>query len=76
MHSLICPECLQPSLFRKEQVEQARQQRAQQQQQQQMMAMGMAAAQGAKTLSEAKTSDPSVLSAMANAVSGQDGQSQ
>ncbi|EFN8259557.1 hypothetical protein EB651_10500 [Escherichia coli] len=59
-----------------EQVEQARQQRAQQQQQQQMMAMGMAAAQGAKTLSEAKTSDPSVLSAMANAVSGQGGQSQ
>lgn len=40
-----------------EQVEQARQQRAQQQQQQQMMAMGMAAARGAKTLSEAKTSD-------------------
>ncbi|MCV5648381.1 portal protein, partial [Escherichia coli] len=35
-----------------EQVEQARQQRAQQQQQQQMMAMGMAAARGAKSLSE------------------------
>ncbi|HBV9786314.1 TPA: phage tail protein [Klebsiella pneumoniae] len=59
-----------------EQVEQVREQRAQQQQQQQMVAMGMAAAQGAKTLSEAKTSDPSVLSAMANAVSGQGGQSQ
>ncbi len=41
-----------------------------------MMAMGMAAGTGGKTLSEAKTSDPSVLSAMANAVSGQGGQSQ
>ncbi|HEE1885105.1 TPA: phage tail protein, partial [Klebsiella pneumoniae] len=38
-----------------EQVEQVREQRAQQQQQQQMVAMGMAAAQGAKTLSEAQT---------------------
>ncbi len=42
-----------------EQVEQVREQRAQQQQQQQMVAMGMAAAQGAKTLSEAQTEDPS-----------------
>lgn len=50
-----------------EQVEQIRQQRAQQQQQQQAMAMGMAAAQGAKTLSEAQTSDPSVLSALSSA---------
>ena len=50
-----------------EQVEQIRQQRAQQQQQQQAMEMGMAAAQGAKTLSEAQTSDPSVLSALSAA---------
>lgn len=50
-----------------EQVEQIRQQRAQKQQQQQAMAMGMAAAQGAKTLSEAQTADPSVLTALSNA---------
>lgn len=50
-----------------EQVEQVREQRAQQQQQQQMVAMGMAAAQGAKTLSEAQTADPSVLTALSNA---------
>ncbi|HBS4284710.1 TPA: phage tail protein [Klebsiella pneumoniae] len=50
-----------------EQVEQVREQRAQQQQQQQMVAMGMAAAQGAKTLSEAQTEDPSVLTALSNA---------
>ncbi|WP_116652071.1 portal protein [Escherichia coli] len=50
-----------------EQVEQVREQRAQQQQQQQMVAMGMAAAQGAKTLSEAQTTDPSVLTALSNA---------
>ncbi|WFF17813.1 hypothetical protein P5P93_24625 [Klebsiella pneumoniae] len=45
-------------------MEQVREQRAQQQQQQQMVAMGMAAAQGAKTLSEAQTADPSVLTAL------------
>ncbi|HIC9524232.1 TPA: portal protein [Klebsiella pneumoniae] len=50
-----------------EQVEQVRERRAQQQQQQQMVAMGMAAAQGAKTLSEAQTEDPSVLTALSNA---------
>ncbi|MCT2743127.1 phage tail protein [Klebsiella pneumoniae] len=50
-----------------EQVEQVREQRAQQQQQQQMVAMGMAAAQGAKTISEAQTVDPSVLTALSNA---------
>lgn len=50
-----------------EQVEQVREQRAQQQQQQQMVAMGMAAAQGAKTLSEAQTADPSILTALSNA---------
>ena len=50
-----------------EQVEQVREQRAQQQQQQQMVAMGMAAAQGAKTPSEAQTEDPSVLTALSNA---------
>ncbi|WP_336709623.1 MULTISPECIES: portal protein [unclassified Cedecea] len=48
-----------------EDVQSMRQQRAQQQQQQQAMQMGMAAAQGAKTLSEAQTADPSVLSALA-----------
>ncbi|MBU4681213.1 phage tail protein [Cedecea davisae] len=51
-----------------EDVQAMRQQRAQQQQQQQAMQMGMAAAQGAKTLSEAQTADPSVLSAMAGGV--------
>lgn len=50
-----------------EQVEQVRQERARQQQNQQAMAMGMAAAQGAKTLSEAQTADPSVLTALSNA---------
>ncbi|ENE0626761.1 portal protein [Klebsiella pneumoniae] len=50
-----------------EQVAQVREQRAQQQQQQQMVAMGMAAAQGAKTLSEAQTADPSLLTALSNA---------
>ncbi len=50
-----------------ERVEQVREQRAQQQQQQQMVAMGMAAAQGAKTLSEAQTADPRVLTALSNA---------
>lgn len=51
-----------------EQVNQIREERAQQQKQQQAMAMGMAAAQGAKTLSEAKTADPSVLTAISGAV--------
>lgn len=51
-----------------EDVQAMRQQRAQQQQQQQAMQMGMAAAQGAKTLSEAQTADPRVLSAMAGGV--------
>lgn len=48
-----------------EDVQQIREDRQQQIQQQQAMQMGMAAAQGAKTLSEAQTADPSVLSAMA-----------
>lgn len=48
-----------------EDVQQIREDRQQQVQQQQAMQMGMAAAQGAKTLSEAQTADPSVLSAMA-----------
>ena len=51
-----------------EQVNQIREERAQQQKQQQAMAMGMAAAQGAKTLSEAQTADPSVLTAISGAV--------
>lgn len=53
-----------------EQVVQIRQQRAQQQQQQQAMQMGMAAAQGAKTLSDAQTADPSVLTALSDAAKG------
>lgn len=48
-----------------EDVQQIREDRQQQIQQQQAMQMVMAAAQGAKTLSEAQTADPSVLSAMA-----------
>lgn len=51
-----------------EQVNQIREERAQQQKQQQAMAMGMTAAQGAKTLSEAQTADPSVLTAISGAV--------
>ncbi|AXY27115.1 portal protein [Klebsiella aerogenes] len=51
-----------------EQVNQIREERAQQQKQQQAMAMGMAAAQGAKTLSEAQTADPSVLTAISGTV--------
>ncbi|NIL23525.1 phage tail protein [Yersinia mollaretii] len=47
-----------------EQVQEIRQQRAQQAQQQQAIQQGMAAAQGAKTLSETQLSDPSALSAM------------
>lgn len=50
-----------------EQVNQIREERAQQQKQQ-AMAMGMAAAQGAKTLSEAQTADPSVLTAISGTV--------
>lgn len=48
-----------------EDVQKIREDRQQQIQQQQAMQMGMAAAQGAKALSEAQTADPSVLSAMA-----------
>ncbi|UPY96254.1 portal protein [Pectobacterium sp. 21LCBS03] len=47
-----------------DEVQAVREQRAQQQQQQQAMEMGMAAAQGAKTLSETQTADPSALSAI------------
>ena len=50
-----------------EQVQQIREERAKQAQQQQAMAMGMAAAQGAKTLSETQTTDPSALTALTNA---------
>lgn len=53
-----------------EQVQGIRQERAQQLQQQRAMEMGMAAAQGAKTLSEAQTSDPSALTAITNAAGG------
>lgn len=51
-------------------VQEIRQQRQQQIQQQQAMQMGMAAAQGAKTLSEAQTADPSVLTAISGAMGG------
>lgn len=50
-----------------EQVQGIREERAKQIQQQQAMQMGMAAAQGAKTLSETQTSDPSALTALTNA---------
>jgi len=50
-----------------EQVDQIRQQRAQQQQQAQAAAMAQAATQGAKTLSETQTSEPSALTALAGA---------
>lgn len=53
-----------------EQVDQIRKDRAQQQAQQQAMQMGMAAAQGVKTLSEAQTSDPSALTAVTKAMGG------
>ncbi|WP_059244393.1 portal protein [Escherichia albertii] len=54
-----------------EQAQQARQQREQQMQAQQAAVMGMAAAQGAKTLSETQTSEPSALTALANAAGAQ-----
>lgn len=50
-----------------DQVQGIREDRAKQIQQQQTMQMGMAAAQGAKTLSETQTSDPSALTALTNA---------
>lgn len=50
-----------------EQVDQIRKDRAQQQQQMQAAAMAQAAAQGAKTLSETQTSEPSALTAMTGA---------
>lgn len=53
-----------------EEVEQMRQRRAQQAQQAQAMQMAMAATQGAKTLSEAKTEDPSALTAISDAMRG------
>lgn len=53
-----------------EDVQQIREQRQQQIQQQQAMEMGMAAAQGAKTLSETQTADPSALTAIAGAMGG------
>ncbi|EPP0959120.1 portal protein [Cronobacter turicensis] len=54
-----------------EQAQQTRNDRAQQQQQAMALQTGMAAAQGAKTLSEAKTADPNLLTALAGAVGGQ-----
>lgn len=50
-----------------EQVQGIREERAKQAQAAQAMQMGMAAAQGAKTLSETQTSDPSALTALTNA---------
>lgn len=50
-----------------EQVQGIREERAKQAQAAQAMAMGQAAAQGAKTLSETQTTDPSALTAIANA---------
>ncbi len=54
-----------------EQAQQTRNDRAQQQQQAMAMQTGMAAVQVAKTLSEAKTADPNLLTALASAVGGQ-----
>lgn len=54
-----------------EQAQQTRSDRAQQQQQAMALQTGMAAVQGAKTLSEAKTADPNLLTALAGAVGGQ-----
>ncbi|MCV5708178.1 portal protein [Escherichia coli] len=50
-----------------EQVQGIRDERAKQQQAAMAMAMGQAAAQGAKTLSETQTTDPSALTAITNA---------
>lgn len=50
-----------------EEVDAIRQQRAEKQQQQEAAAMAMTAVQGAKTLSETQTSDPSALSAISSA---------
>lgn len=50
-----------------EQVQGIREERAKQAQAAQAMAMGQAAAQGAKTLSETQTTDPSALTAITNA---------
>lgn len=54
-----------------EQAQQTRNDRAQQQQQAMALQTGLAAAQGAKTLSEAKTADPNLLTALAGAAGGQ-----
>ncbi|USI34238.1 portal protein [Cronobacter sakazakii] len=54
-----------------EQAQQTRSYREQQQQQAMALQTGMAAVQGAKTLSEAKTADPNLLTALAGAVGGQ-----
>ncbi|MGE9727335.1 phage tail protein [Cronobacter sakazakii] len=54
-----------------EQAQQTRNDRAQQHQQAMALQTGMAAVQGAKTLSEAKTADPNLLTALAGAAGGQ-----
>ncbi|MDT3539831.1 portal protein [Cronobacter sakazakii] len=54
-----------------EQAQQTRNDRAQQQQQAMALQTSMAAVQGAKTLSEAKTADPNLLTALAGAAGGQ-----
>lgn len=54
-----------------EQAQQTRNDRAQQKQQAMALQTGMAAVQGAKTLSEAKTADPNLLTALAGAAGGQ-----
>ncbi|TNV22115.1 phage tail protein [Buttiauxella sp. B2] len=53
-----------------EEAQQIRVDRQKQIQQQQAMQMGMAAAQGAKTLSETQTTDPSALTAVTGAMGG------
>ncbi len=54
-----------------EQAQQTRNDRAQQHQQAMALQTGMAAVQGAKTLSEVKTADPNLLTALAGAAGGQ-----
>jgi hypothetical protein len=51
-----------------DQVAQVREERAKQQQQEKALAQSMAAVQGAKTLSETQTDQPSALSAVAGAM--------
>jgi hypothetical protein len=65
-----CPAYRQPSSFRRSRCR-AFAKSAPNSSRQQAMQMGMAAAQGAKTLSETQTTDPSALTAITNAAGAQ-----